>query len=250
MIFAKSQPPAGADQESPAIPGGLRVYAVGDIHGRDDLLDILARGVEADLAIAPPRVVTIFLGDYIDRGLGSAQVLERLRRGDFPTELIALRGNHEQALLDAFNDPKAFAFWRKFGGLETLASYGVDIAELRLGRGVESVREAMREKIPASHVAFLESLPLSHEIGDFFFCHAGVKPGRPLARQVGADLMWIRDEFLRSGKFHGKVIVHGHTPIEEPQFLPNRINLDTGAYQTGRLTCLVLEGRERRLLGA
>jgi serine/threonine protein phosphatase 1 len=231
-----------------AAPEGMRVYVIGDVHGRADLLDNLARQIEADLSGAPGKILTILLGDYIDRGPQSAEVVDRLCRGAFPTPILALRGNHEQTMLGAFEDDGVFDAWRTFGARETLASYRIDVSRLIRGQGYAEARAQLREKMPAAHREFLESLPTAHELGGYFFCHAGVRPGVPLARQADEDLIWIRDEFLDSTAFHGRLIVHGHTPVAEPDFRPNRINIDTGAFATGRLTCLALEGTSRRIL--
>lgn len=251
MIFGllKGKGSTHASATAPAAtPGGMRIFVVGDLHGRADLLDDLARRIENDLKSAPANVATVFLGDYIDRGPQSAAVLDRLSRGAFPTPIVALRGNHEQTMLDAFDDESVFEAWRQLGGLETLVSYGVDVSQLMRGQGYEAARAQTLEKTPATHREFLNSLPLRHELGDYFFCHAGVRPGVPLARQAAADLLWIRHEFLDSSAFHGKMIVHGHTPVSKPDIRPNRINIDTGAYATGVLSCLVLEGATRRVI--
>jgi len=190
----------------------------------------------------------VFLGDFIDRGSQSAAVLERLSTGAFPTPFVALRGNHEQTMLDAFDDESVFESWRHFGGLETLASYGVDVSQVMRGVGYDKARQQMVDKTPIAHRRFVDSLPLTHELGGYFFCHAGIRPGVALGRQSPADLMWIRQEFLNSDVDHGKVVVHGHSPVSQPEIRINRINIDTGAYATGVLTCLVLEGTTRRFI--
>ncbi|WP_374544548.1 metallophosphoesterase family protein [Rhodoblastus sp.] len=248
MIFRISKSADTAGFGGFSVPPGMRVYAIGDIHGRADLLDAIASQIENELPSAPRRVVTVLLGDYVDRGLRSAEVLDRLSKGDFPTEFIALRGNHEQFMLDALEDQSAFDSWRRYGGLETLASYQVDVSGVMRGRDFVRAREELIQKVPAAHRAFLASLPSSHEIGDFFFCHAGVRPGLPLRKQQEDDLMWIRHGFLSSIEFHGKIVIHGHTPVEAADFRSNRINIDTGAYLTNRLSCLILEGSTRRLI--
>lgn len=239
LNFLKRQAPEPSLR--PKIPAGLRVYAIGDIHGRADLLEAAAQKIERDSRAAPGETLTIFLGDYIDRGLESSAVLDRLNRRDFPTPIVALRGNHEQTMLDALDDAAIFEFWRKYGGVETLASYGVDVSEVMRGRDYARAQAELKRKAPADHVAFLHSLPLTHEIGDFFFCHAGIKPGKRLQDQQPHDLMFIRREFLDSTADHGKIVIHGHTPVKEPDFRPNRIDIDTGAFLTDRLTCLALE---------
>jgi serine/threonine protein phosphatase 1 len=225
------------------------VYCVGDIHGRDDLLQEMAQRVEADVeARSVEHAVTIFLGDYVDRGLGSMRVVERLARSEWPTLMIALAGNHEDFLMTFLEDEGVFKAWRNFGGLETLHSYGIDIGLAMAGRDFKTVQTAFAARLPESHRHFLEALEVSTAIGDYFFCHAGIRPGVPLDHQDRDDLLNIRDPFLSSDAEHGKLIVHGHTPSVAPEIRPNRIGIDTAAYATGRLTCLVLEKDERRFL--
>ena len=223
------------------MPPGERIYVVGDVHGRSDLLDGVARWIEADMVRDNSRCMTIFLGDYVDRGPDSRGVLDRLSSGDFPTEVAALRGNHEEMLLQFLEDETMLDSWRRYGGLETLTSYGVKVADVMRGQNYDVAREELRARIPGRHIEFLEGLGLSAAIGDYFFCHAGVRPGLPLEDQQSSDLLWIRGDFLNFGESFGKRIVHGHTPVEKPDFRPNRINIDTGAFVSGALTCLVLE---------
>jgi serine/threonine protein phosphatase 1 len=233
------------------VPDGMRVYCVGDIHGRDDLLGELAERVKADM---DPQffdhAMTVFLGDYVDRGHGSRHVVERLTCGEWPTPTITLAGNHEGLLLAFLEDEAIIEAWRSLGGLETLHSYGVDVGPAMAGRDFKGVQAAFVARFPEHHRRFLEALKVSTVIGDYFFCHAGVRPGVPLERQDRDDLLNMRDPFLSSDAEHGKLIVHGHTPSVRPQVCPNRIGIDTAAYATGRLTCLVLEKGERRFLDA
>ena len=230
------------------MPDDVRVYAVGDVHGRADLLERLAQLVRSDAARSPKTAVTVFLGDYVDRGAGTREVIDMLVGGAFPG-LVALKGNHEAMLLSFLEDgSRTGDTWRRNGGLETMASYHVDISEVALGRGLERASRELRAKLPASHLQFFKELRTSFELGDYFFCHAGIRPGVPLDQQTEDDLTWIRDEFLLSERAHGRVIVHGHTPASQPEILHNRINIDTGAYLTGRLTCLVLDGTSQGLL--
>jgi serine/threonine protein phosphatase 1 len=244
----KTPPPVASARR---VPEGTRVYCVGDIHGRDDLLREMAERIEADMEVRSfDRVVTVFLGDYVDRGLGSMQVVERLARSDWPTPMIALAGNHEDLLLTFLDDKGLLELWQGLGGLETLHSYGVDVGPASAGRDFEAVRAAFGARLPVHHRHFLESLKVSTTIGDYFFCHAGVRPGVPLDRQDRDDLLNIRDPFLSSVAEHGKLVVHGHTPCLAPDVRPNRIGIDTAAYATGRLTCLVLERDEQRFLYA
>jgi serine/threonine protein phosphatase 1 len=233
------------------VPEGTRAYCVGDIHGRDDLLREMAERVEADMKVQSfDRAVTVFLGDYVDRGLGSMQVVDRLARSEWPTPMIALAGNHEDLLLSFLHDKGLLEVWRGLGGLETLHSYGVNVGLAIAGRDFEEVQAAFAARLPERHRHFLETLKVSTTIGDYFFCHAGVRPGVPLDRQDREDLLNIRDPFLSSEAEHGKLVVHGHTPSVAPEVRPNRIGIDTAAYATGRLTCLVLERAEQRFLHA
>lgn len=225
-----------------------RLYAIGDIHGRLDLLERAIKAIERDVAEHGSDAVTVTLGDYVDRGPASRGVIERLAANPFPTPYIALKGNHE-ALLDAFlADPTVGLQWRRLGGLETLHSYGVPVSGVMVGRDLDQAAEALRAALPTAHTGFLQSLRTSLSHGRYFLCHAGVRPGVPLERQDENDLLWIREEFLRSNMDFGKIVVHGHTPIEQPEVLPNRINIDTGAFATGRLTCVALDQAGHRFL--
>lgn len=245
----EAKPAAAPEVPVAWIPAGLRVYAIGDIHGRADLLDEIARKIDADLKAKPVANATaVFLGDYVDRGPRSRQMLERLAARDFPIPFVALRGNHEQMMLNFLADPAYLATWRQFGGFEALHSFGIDLRDAREGKGYEAVHAELLDALQPQARTFLEGIGTSHQCGDYFFCHAGVRPNVPLQAQQDKDLLWIRDDFLSSAAYHGKVIVHGHTPVSEPDERPNRINIDTGAYMSGRLTCLVLEENTRRFL--
>ncbi|MEN6542648.1 metallophosphoesterase family protein [Parvibaculum sp.] len=240
-----------AERKPAAIPDGLRVYAIGDIHGRDDLLGNMLRRIDADAHAYPPaRNVLVFLGDYVDRGLQSKQVLDRLTAHPLSGfETVYLKGNHEAAMLEFLRDANFGRTWKYYGGLETLHSYG--ITELTLSDNPDDFEQAqqhLQRVLPPAHRHFLETLQPSIEIGDYFFVHAGVAPGISLSRQVEDDLLWIRDKFLQSDTWFGKMIVHGHTPKERPVFRHNRIGIDTGAYMTNVLTCLVLQGTEARII--
>jgi serine/threonine protein phosphatase 1 len=226
-----------------------RIYAIGDIHGRSDLLDRMVVAIARDLEAHPAaESVTVTLGDYVDRGPDSHGVLDRLIRNPFPTRLVALKGNHE-ALFETFmQDPSIADHWRRLGGLETLHSYGVAVGSMMLGRNYEEAARALRAAVPPAHLELLASLKTTLTMGRYFLCHAGVRPGVALERQSEQDLLWIRDEFLASTADFGKIVVHGHTPREKPEVLANRINVDTGAFLTGRLTCAVLEQDSVRFL--
>jgi serine/threonine protein phosphatase 1 len=248
LRWLKSRGVGVGEQRTFSVPPGLRLYVIGDVHGRADLLAEAAARIERDL-VSQPKVetATIFLGDYVDRGPASRDVLARLSSGEFPTEIVPLRGNHELMLEQFLLYPETGASWRQNGGLETLHSYGVDLGDLRAGR-YQDVAEGFRKALPPAHLDFVQETRLSLEVGDYYFCHAGVRPGVSLASQSEEDLLWIREPFLSSLDPFEKIVVHGHTPVIEPEIRPNRINLDTGAYITGRLTCLVLEEDCRRFL--
>lgn len=231
------------------LPDGLRIYAIGDIHGYSSLLDSLASRIEDDLrGHALREVLTVFLGDYVDRGPDSAGVIERLAKGHFPTPFVTLRGNHEDLMMRALADADEMDAWCSCGGLETIASYGVDVAAGLRRKGLRKVRKDLREAFPERHDAFLASTRWSFTAGDYFFVHAGARPGVALDQQAEADLLWIRQEFSGVDYDFGKVVVHGHTPHRKPENLARRINVDTGAFKTGVLTCVVLQGSERRFL--
>ncbi len=230
-------------------PAPERVYAIGDIHGHAELLDRMIAEIERDLSRRPTgRALTVTLGDYVDRGPDSRGVIDRLASNPFPTAFVALRGNHEAVFEEFLRDPTIAGYWRQLGGFETLHSYGVDVAPLMRGRGHEAAAEALRAALPPAHAVFLASLRPALTAGRYFLCHAGVRPGVALERQREDDLLWIRDEFLDSTADFGKVVVHGHTPTAAAEIRPNRVNVDTGAFISGRLTCAVLEESGVRLL--
>ena len=226
----------------------IRVAAVGDLHGRIDLLRRL--GTQLDELTQDPskRLVEIYLGDYIDRGGNANLVVEylthRIRLTD--REVICLRGNHEQMMLAALESDKDFLSWLSFGGPTTLVSYGVSPPKGQADVGAK--RAAFRAALPLHHLDFLRSLTVSHARGGFFFVHAGVRPGKPLDQQSATDMLWIRERFMGSNADFGAVVVHGHTPVPKPQFRPNRIGIDTGAYQSGRLTCLLVTSESVSIL--
>jgi serine/threonine protein phosphatase 1 len=226
------------------------VYAIGDIHGRADLLVRQHSLIEADFAAHPvPIVHLVYLGDYIDRGPNSRAVLETLALGanDFVTVTL-LRGNHEEMLLRFLEDDSVGPAWCQLGGLATLHSYGIDVRKVLREGGYAALSACFRETLPADHLKLLRQLKSSFAIGNYFFCHAGVRPGIPLERQNEQDLVWIREKFLDAKGHFGKMVVHGHSPVDQPDFRKNRINIDTGAYATGRLTCLVLDGNAYRII--
>lgn len=226
----------------PRVPDDTRIYAIGDIHGRIDLLEGALRRIDADRTSNLPRVcIEVFLGDYIDRGPASREVLDRLvdRKRKFGS--VFLKGNHETYLTEFIANPAVFEDWQRLGGIETLMSYGITPSINADSATQSRLAAALDRALPQSHRQFLADLKLSFLCGDFFFVHAGIRPGVPLTKQREDDLLWIRRDFLVSEDDFGKMIVHGHTPVVEPEVRENRINIDTGAYATGRLTCLKLE---------
>ena len=254
-LFTKTKPAASTagPRRPPEAPPGVRIYAIGDIHGQLELLDKLHAAIEEDTREGGAlQRMLVYLGDYVDRGLQSREVISRLLEGPLPGfRAVHLKGNHEQAVLDFLEDPSIGMQWAGFGGLETLYSYGItDAPTLSKPDQFFKAADLFFERLPADHLRFFKGLPTSLTLGDYYFCHAGVKPGVPLERQSEDDLLWIREEFLDSPADFGKVVVHGHTPEPEPVLKPNRIGVDTGAYMTGVLTCVVLEGTQARFLQA
>jgi serine/threonine protein phosphatase 1 len=227
------------------VPEGSRIYAIGDVHGRLDLLEQVLARVDTDMATHPTsNAIRVFLGDYIDRGPESKRVLDRLIGCCAAQPCVCLMGNHETYLSEFLRNPDILSAWRHYGGFATLLSYGL---VPRIETDVQERRELASDLdkiLPSSHREFLSNLKPYFICGDFFFVHAGVRPGICLTEQSEDDLLWIREDFLLCEDPFGKVIVHGHTPVLEPEVRPNRINIDTGAYATGRLTCLVLESDE------
>ena len=229
----------------PSLPAELRIYAIGDIHGRLDLLNELLARISADIALRPAvRPLYVFLGDYIDRGSASRETIDRLIEHGKTHESVFLKGNHELIAIKCLSDRGLFDQWLRLGGLETLVSYGVPAETLANGKQIAELQSAFHGALPQAHFRFFRDLKNSFECGDFFFAHAGVRPNVELSRQKENDLLWIRGEFLMSKDDFGKIIVHGHTPTREIEVGPNRINIDTGAFATGCLSCLVLEGEE------
>ena len=229
---------------APRVPAGSRVYAVGDIHGRADLLRQIHQLIHEDAyAQQAERNVVVYLGDYIDRGPHSPEVLDILIHEPLPGfQSVHLAGNHEDTLLRFLGDGSVVELWLEYGGIPTLHSYGVKPPVLESSRDILRAQEELREKLPPEHLRFMRGLALSHTEGDWFFVHAGCKPGVPLEAQVPEHALWIRGEFLGCEKDFGKIVVHGHTVTDEPVVRRNRIGIDTGAFASGRLTCLVLDG--------
>lgn len=228
-----------------AAPKDHRVYVVGDIHGRLDLLRALHARIDADRAAYPSaKTLEIYLGDYVDRGPASAGVIEALVTRATQVAAVFLRGNHEAIFQDFIDGTVAVEDWRPVGGGETLRSYGV-----KSSLSTDDARRLLLAGMPESHRAFLSGLRNLFRLGPYLFVHAGIRPGVAIERQAVNDLHWIRDEFLSHRGSFGYFVVHGHSPVMAAQFLPNRINIDTGAYMTGRLTCLRIAPEGVDLLG-
>ncbi len=273
-------PPPGEPAPRAAVPPGTVVYAIGDIHGRADLLARLLAGIRRDASLRPPRRrVLVTLGDYVNRGPACRAVVDLLLSpGLEGFEVVTLMGNVEQAMLRYLDGEMAIAInWLEYGGIETAAAYGVacpqprrhDERSLEAMRwqdgyqdaygatmspqpeeigGLEALRRALLAALPPEHLAFFRNLRVRWREGGYCFVHAGIVPGRPIEEQQDRDCLWIRRRFLDSDLDHGAVIVHGHSIAAEPEVRHNRIGIDTGAYKTGALTCLVLDGEERSFL--
>ena len=236
----------------PAVPKGHRLYAVGDVHGHDDLLAELLGKIEDDIASrAGAKVTLIFLGDLIDRGPKSAQVVERLRTyHPLGVRVEFLSGNHEEVLLRILNgEGDLLGDWLRFGGVQCVRSYGLSssaLAKMPVDKAIDKLRSA----IPKEHQAFLASFGDTFRAGDYLFVHAGIRPGVPLGEQAQSDLRWIRGPFLDHPGRHEAMVVHGHTIRMEVEEGPGRIGIDTGAYVHGVLTAIGLEGDQRWYLQA
>ncbi len=227
-------------------PPGETLYAIGDVHGRADLLQAMISRIAAEPCENPKRCV--FLGDYVDRGPDSSGVLDQLvQMGRDNPSTVFLKGNHEAALLDFMRDPDRRDGWLDWGGVETLLSYGV---EAPLAMSPQTAAAELRERLPASHLEFLSSLKLTYEAGDYFFAHAGVRPGVELAEQKEGDLLWIREAFHNAPENArpAKTVVHGHHPTKRPVDAGWRIGVDTGAVWSGALTAVEIDGPNRRFL--
>lgn len=238
-------PPLG-----PKAPANTRIYAIGDIHGRLDLLNTLLASIAKDSENAPQRKVLVILGDCIDRGAHSAGVVERLstlhNQSPFDGfELRFIKGNHEQVMLEFLDGENDGQVWlAKGGGMATLNSYG--ISDTTLNR--QELRRRAKACIPKNHRTFMRNMQGLHREGDYAYVHAGVRPNIALTHQDPNDLMWIRRPFLDYEGDFGAVIVHGHTTTDIPDVLPNRIAIDTRAWASGTLSCLVVQGLEQRFL--
>lgn len=235
---------------APAVPPGQRIYAIGDIHGMLDQFSTLIDAIEADDAAAgPARTTVILLGDLIDRGPDSAGVVALARNWQNRRKVRILAGNHEEMFLASFEKTGILRQFLRFGGRETILSYGIDPEIFRLA-SLEELQHLMFEAVPRADLAFLRSFEDCIMIGDYMFVHAGILPDQEPEKQALHDLRWIREPFLSHEGRHSHVVVHGHTITQEVDERQNRIGIDTGAYMYGRLTALVLEGTQRRYISA
>jgi serine/threonine protein phosphatase 1 len=241
--------PAGVHFLDAKGPADLRIYAIGDVHGR---LDLLLKMYDAIIEHRDRKPVAdwriIHLGDYVDRGADSKGVIDFLIRAtEQDSRVIALAGNHDVGFLDFLAEPALDGLFAHNGGRETALSYGVRI-DLSDRAGLRAQAQSLREAVPEAHRAFLQGLKFSCAFGDFFFCHAGIRPRVPLDSQDPSDLIWIREVFLNFEDLHPKIVVHGHTPTPEPDIRANRANVDTGAFRTGVLSALVVEGGDKHIM--
>ncbi len=234
------------------VPDKTRIYVVGDIHGRADLLKHLHKLILKDSAkvTSDVRKVIVFLGDYIDRGLQSKEVIDFLLDNPLKGfEAVFLKGNHEEQFLNFLNDVNLGSQWLRIGGNAMVHSYGIHIQEsLPLEDRLPRLQRELNDTFPKRHLDFLSRLELNKEIGDYYFVHAGINPYEPLIKQTPEDMLWIRDEFLDAEANYGVIIVHGHSVTDAPDIQDNRIGIDTGAFASNILTCLVLEGATKRFL--
>lgn len=254
MVFRKllSSLGGGSGPKVPRGKPGARAYAIGDVHGCLVQLDRLIKQIEGDLDERPVKeAFLVFVGDLIDRGPDSAGVIERLRTYSRPgLKPIFLAGNHEEYFLRVLNGERGVLDnWLDYGGRQCAQSYGVSADQL-VALPEDQAIALLRRQVPSEHRRFLKSFGDTFRFGDYLFVHAGIRPGLPLEQQSRQDLRWIREPFLHDSGDHGFVVVHGHTIVESVEELPNRIGIDTGAYRSGVLTALVVDGSERRFLSA
>ena len=256
-FFARSKPPMlRMDRHGyrhwARTPAGTRIYAIGDLHGRLDLLDEMHDLIRGDAETAQPggRRLVVYLGDYIDRGPRSAEIIDRLLDNPMQPEFetVYLRGNHEDIMLGFLDFGTRGAPWFRHGGRETLQSYGLAAPDPAAEHDFPAARAALAERLPPAHRAFLDATKVMHREGDFLFAHAGIRPGVRIDKQDPNDFMWIRHEFMDSDAHFGVCVVHGHTIEARPAITDSRIGLDTGAYYTGVLSCAAIEDDTVRFL--
>ncbi len=241
---------ARAEAQRPAVPHGQRVYVVGDIHGRLDLFAALIDAIERDDSEAgAAETVVVLLGDLVDRGPDSAGVVAKAREWQARRRVRILAGNHEEMFLESFEDTNLLRHFLKHGGRETLLSYGISLERYN-DSTLEELQRLMQLSVPEGDRAFLQGLEECFVIGDYLFVHAGILPEVPVEEQSRHDMLWIRDRFLRYPDRHSHIVIHGHTIHDDVDERDNRIGIDTGAYRSGRLTALALEGTGRRYIQA
>ena len=232
------------------VPQGERWYVIGDIHGRLDLLEALQEAIEADDAAgAPANSTVVFLGDLVDRGPDSAGVIKLARSWGKTRKVRYLAGNHEEMFLESFEDKEVLRHFLRHGGRETVLSYGLKRKEYNRMQ-IAEVQKAMHKIVPQKHRDFLAAFEDMIVVGDYVLVHAGINPKRPVEEQKRKDLLWIRERFLNHAEPFSHVVVHGHTIFEEVEDTGDRVGIDTGAFRTGVLTALVLEGDSRRRIQA
>jgi serine/threonine protein phosphatase 1 len=250
-LFSPVPAPEPVPEAPPtSVPPGQRVYAIGDIHGRRDVFETMIAMIEADdQARGPAQTTVILLGDLIDRGPDSAGVIAAARAWSAQRTVRCLAGNHEEMFLASFTDEGTLRHFLRYGGRETLLSYPITPEEYGPVT-LDELQDLMRARIPAEDIAYIEAMEDLIRIGDYVFVHAGIRPQDPLEDQRVADLRWIRGEFFDDPTPRDFAVVHGHTITPEPGLYPHRIAIDTGAYASGRLTAIGLEGSDRWLLTA
>lgn len=246
--------PATAKKSSSAVPDGERYYVMGDVHGRCDLFDELALAIEADVLESGGgeeacASTVVLLGDLVDRGPDSAGVVRLAREWQTRRRVRCLAGNHEEMFLESFADTKVLRHFVKHGGRETIMSYGLDRRQYD-ALEIQELQDAMHRIVPQADRDFLAGFEDMIVIGDYVLVHAGIDPARAIDEQERSDLLWIRERFLRSIEPFSHVVVHGHTIFEKVEDRGHRIGIDTGAFRTGVLTALVLEGTQRRYIQA
>lgn len=238
--------------QSAATPPGLLVFAFGDVHGQFELLNRMLQKIRVEVASTSGlRAHIIGLGDYIDRGPDSARVLDLLvgLSRDRSLDFTALKGNHEDVFLQFLDKPKEIGpLWMQIGGEDTLHSYGLSLPGRPAASEFLKVRDDLASRLPTAHLSLMLNLSTRLTLADYFFCHAGIRHGVPLEDQSDQDLMWLRKGHTRDGEHLEKIIVHGHKPVMKPEIRPYRINVDTGAYLTGVLSCVVLDGNQVRAI--
>ena len=223
-------------------PADTRIYAVGDIHGRADLLSEITARIDDDIRRRPiAHTVEVYLGDYVDRGPHSRTVIDLLSVRLVANHAVCLRGNHEAVMEGFLQDPAILQYWEPLGGMPTLASYGIEPQHDDTETALDLQRRFLAT-FPRAHELFMQCLRNQFSCGDFLFAHAGIRPDIPIEQQDVNDLIWIRNEFLDSTRSHERFVVHGHTPVPHPDIRHNRLNIDTCAWRTGTLTCIAIEG--------